>query len=143
MRPKTSSRRRRPRHGAAGARRAARTSTRRGWPVWRATHAAPGAGAGDASRPALPGRPAGRDAHRALIERYVEAWPLAEVAARLGMSEGAVAARLHRGKLTLRRILATDLRADAASYGLVSPDGDTWQPTRIWCPDCGTHRLLG
>ncbi|MBI3971765.1 MAG: sigma-70 family RNA polymerase sigma factor [Chloroflexi bacterium] len=38
-----------------------------------------------------------------LVERLIEQIPQAEVALRLGLSEGAVEARLHRGKLALRR----------------------------------------
>jgi RNA polymerase sigma-70 factor (ECF subfamily) len=61
------------------------------------------------------------------------------VAARLGMTEGAVAVRLHRGKVALRRILAGDL-------ALMDPDSipaQRWQETRIWCPLCGRQRLMG
>ena len=46
----------------------------------------------------------------ALLFRYVEDRPLAEVAARLGLTEGAVAMRLQRGKAGLRRILLSDRR---------------------------------
>jgi hypothetical protein len=28
-------------------------------------------------------------------------------------------------------------------YGLIDGDADRWQPTRIWCAMCGTHRLEG
>ena len=78
---------------------------------------------------------------RVLIETYIEESPQAEVAARLGVSEGAVAMRLQRGKLALRRILVTDLRDEAATYGLTPPDA--WMETRLWCPTCGTHRFVG
>ncbi len=78
-----------------------------------------------------------------LVERYVEESPQAEIAGHLGLSEGAVEARVHRGKLALRRILGTDLRDEARSYGLVAPESDGWQETRIWCPFCGRHRLTG
>jgi RNA polymerase sigma factor (sigma-70 family) len=79
------------------------------------------------------------ETRQALVQRYIEALPQAEVAARLGMSEGAVAVRLHRGKLALRRALAGDL-------ALIDPDSipaQTWQETRIWCPLCGRRRLMG
>jgi hypothetical protein len=79
----------------------------------------------------------------ALVVRYIEEAPLAEVAARLGMSESALAARLHRGKAQLRHLLMTQLRAEAASYGLVAPTDDGWRETRIWCPVCATYRLTG
>lgn len=79
-----------------------------------------------------------------LIERYVQESPIAEVALRLGLSEGAVAMRLQRGKLQLRQVLNNDLRAEAASYGLGDPEEqDAWTETRIWCPLCGDHHLHG
>jgi RNA polymerase sigma-70 factor (ECF subfamily) len=77
-----------------------------------------------------------------LIERYIYESPQAEVARRLGLSEGSVEARVRRGKLTLRRILATDLREEATAYGLIKPD-DGYQKTQIWCPHCGQQRLNG
>jgi RNA polymerase sigma-70 factor (ECF subfamily) len=82
------------------------------------------------------------DTRRVMLERYVEDSPRAEIALRLGLSEGAVAMKLQRGKLALRRLLATELRQEAAAYGLVDAAGD-WQETRIWCPVCGRRRLLG
>ena len=50
------------------------------------------------------------ETRQALVAKYIEEAPLTEVAARMGMSESALAARLHRGKRALRRILATELR---------------------------------
>ena len=78
-----------------------------------------------------------------LIERYIHDSPHAEVAARLGLSEGAVAKRLQRGRLVLRRVLTTELRDEAAAWGLVAPAAAGWQETRIWCSGCGRRRLLG
>ncbi len=78
-----------------------------------------------------------------LIQKYVEEWPQAEVAARLGLTEGAVETRLHRGRLALRRILVAEFAYEAASFGLVRPEHTAWQETRIWCPDCGERRLWG
>ena len=83
------------------------------------------------------------DTREALIRKYIDESPLAEIAARLGLTTGATAARLHRGKLALRRLFTTTLRAEAASYGLVSPEDEEWRQTRIWCPSCGAQRLLG
>jgi RNA polymerase sigma-70 factor (ECF subfamily) len=83
------------------------------------------------------------DTREALIRKYVDESPLAEIAARLGLTAGATAARLHRGKLALRRLFTTTLRAEAASYGLVSTEDEGWRQTRIWCPECGAQRLLG
>jgi RNA polymerase sigma-70 factor (ECF subfamily) len=78
-----------------------------------------------------------------LIESYVEEWPQAEVAARLRLSEGAVAMRLQRGKLALRRVLVTDLAQEAAAYGLVDESRQEWYETRIWCSSCGQCRYMG
>ncbi|MEZ4732536.1 MAG: RNA polymerase sigma factor [Caldilineaceae bacterium] len=78
-----------------------------------------------------------------LIQHYVEELPQAELAARLGMTTGAVAVRLHRGKLALRQTLITDFREDAVTFGLVAPSQTGWSATRIWCPVCGQNRLLG
>jgi RNA polymerase sigma-70 factor (ECF subfamily) len=82
------------------------------------------------------------DTRAVLIQKYVEDSPHAEIAARLRLSENAVAVRLHRGKLAFKRILATQLRDDAAAHGLITLP-DTWQETRIWCPNCGQRRLVG
>lgn len=80
-----------------------------------------------------------------LIARYVADSSYAAIAARLGVSEKAVSMRLARGKLLLRRALATDLRAEAEAYGLApaAGDADDWRETRIWCPNCGRRRLIG
>ncbi len=78
-----------------------------------------------------------------LIGRYVEESPQAEVAARLGLTQGAVEARVQRGKLALRRVLTGELREEAAAHGLIRWDDEGWQETRIWCPGCGERKLLG
>ncbi len=78
-----------------------------------------------------------------LVEHYVKESPQAEVAARLGLTEGAVTMRLQRGKLLLRRILTTDLKEEAAAFGLHAPATGGFEETRIWCPICGQSRLDG
>lgn len=83
------------------------------------------------------------DTRRVMIERCIEESPQAEVAARLGLSEGAVAVRLHRGKLALRRLLSNELRDEAGAYGFFVPDTGGWQETRIWCITCGRRHVLG
>lgn len=83
------------------------------------------------------------DSRRVLVEKYIEELPLGEIAGRLGLSTGAVAVRLHRGRLALRRVLTTDLKHAAADYGLAALAADGWQETRIWCPICGQRRLSG
>jgi RNA polymerase sigma factor (sigma-70 family) len=78
-----------------------------------------------------------------LVERYIHDAPQAEVAVRLGMSEGAVAVTVHRGKLALRRLLTTELGTEAAVYGLGRSGADEWQKTHMWCPYCGQRRVHG
>jgi RNA polymerase sigma factor (sigma-70 family) len=78
-----------------------------------------------------------------LLARYVAESSLAETADRLGLSSGAVAMRLHRGKLALRRVLGGELGQDAAAFGLPIPEPSGWQPTPLWCLVCGRNRLLG
>ncbi len=78
-----------------------------------------------------------------LIERYLKESPQAELAARLGLTEGAVEARLQRGKLALRKVFTTELADEAVANGLVVSGEAGWQGTRIWCPGCGKHRLEG
>jgi RNA polymerase sigma factor (sigma-70 family) len=77
-----------------------------------------------------------------LIEKYIYERPQSEIARRLGVSEGAVELRLHRGKLALRRLLTTSLSHEAAEYGIAAQAGTRWNETRIWCPHCGRRRLL-
>jgi RNA polymerase sigma-70 factor (ECF subfamily) len=76
-----------------------------------------------------------------LLQRYIEDLSSADIAWRMRISAGAVAVRLHRGRLALRRVLTTDLREEAASYGLLSAGREIWEATRIWCPTCGEARL--
>ncbi len=73
-----------------------------------------------------------------LVERYIHEVPNREIAARLHLSEDVVAQRIHRGKLTMRRVL----KQEAASYGLYTTSTWDWQETRIWCWMCGMQRLL-
>lgn len=81
------------------------------------------------------------DTRAVLIKRYFDASPHAEIAAALGLSEGAVKVKVHRGKLALRRVLTTDLRVASASFGIIDPQGSRVQETELWCPVCGKHRL--
>ncbi len=76
-----------------------------------------------------------------LIARYLEETPHAQIADRFGMSEGAVAMRLQRGRLALKRVLGDELRHEAAAYGLVGDPLAATQATGIWCPICGQQRL--
>ena len=83
------------------------------------------------------------DAREALIQHYIEELPQSELAARFGIQPGALAVRLYRGKLALRKILLTQFHEEAAAYGFVTAIEDSWQETRIWCPICGTKHLHG
>ena len=83
------------------------------------------------------------ETRQALVAKYLEEAPLAEVAVRMGMSESALAARLHRGKRALRHVLTTELRDEAVSFGLAPAEDDGWRETRIWCPVCGSRRFVG
>ena len=82
------------------------------------------------------------DTRDILVAHYVEGLPQAEVAARLGLTENAIAVRLHRGRRALRELLANDLRQDIAEYGFVAANAAGWSETRMWCPECGRSRLL-
>lgn len=78
-----------------------------------------------------------------LVERYIEETSMSELAERLGTSEGAVAVKLHRGRLALRRVLSEDMATEASTYGLLDPQDNGWQETRVWCPRCGKYHLQG
>jgi transcription elongation factor Elf1 len=56
------------------------------------------------------------------------------------MSEGAVKVRVHRGKITLRRLLTTRFAGELDGYG-PPVDPEEWQETRVWCMTCGTSRM--
>jgi len=81
------------------------------------------------------------ESRQALLLRYVEDLPQREVAARLGIGEGALEGKLHRGKRAMHRILLTERGDLVARMGLLA-DRDTWFDTRIWCFECGKQRLL-
>ena len=81
------------------------------------------------------------DLRQALIAHYVEELPQQEIADRLGITQGTLAVRLHRGRLRLQRILATDLHDEAAIFGLDLAAAPSWQETRMWCFHCGQQRL--
>ena len=76
-----------------------------------------------------------------LIQKYVDESPLAAIGERLGLSANAVAVRLHRGRLAFRRVLATELRQEAYTFGLLGEPQFAWQPTTMWCPICGQQHL--
>ena len=65
-----------------------------------------------------------------LVHHYVHGSPHAEIAERLGISEGAVSMRISRGRVALRRLLAAQLGEEAG-----------WSETKVWCSSCGGRRL--
>ncbi len=83
-----------------------------------------------------------RETRAILVAHYVEGLHQAEIAARLALTENAIAVRLHRGRRALRELLTNDLGQDIAAYGFVAANADGWSETRIWCPECGRSRLL-
>ncbi len=73
----------------------------------------------------------------ALLRHYVEESSLGEIAAQLGTNASAIAMRLQRGKLVLRRILTQEMMLYSDQ-----PASD-WEVTPLWCSCCGQRRLLG
>ena len=83
------------------------------------------------------------DTAKMLVEHYALGKPQAEIAGQAGMNPGAVGVRLQRGRQALRRTLETTYQSEAVDHGLVSAARPTWDETNIWCPNCGSVRLLG
>jgi len=78
-----------------------------------------------------------------LVGCYIDRLAHADLALRLGISEGAVKVRLHRGKRALRRVLLNEFTESARAYRLLPPASERWEETRMWCTFCGQQRLLG
>jgi RNA polymerase sigma factor (sigma-70 family) len=83
------------------------------------------------------------ETRRLLIERYIEESSRSAIAGRLGVSEGTVAMRIHRGRLALRRVLTREMGGEAAQFGFADSSHSVWEDTPIWCPGCGKFRLQG
>jgi RNA polymerase sigma factor (sigma-70 family) len=79
----------------------------------------------------------------ALLAHYVEEAPLAQIALRMGLRPTAVAMRLRRGRLALRRVLSTELGEELAAFKPDAPSAGAWEETSIWCPLCGRRHLQG
>lgn len=77
-----------------------------------------------------------------LVQKYVEESPHAEIAAQLGLTENAVAVRLHRGKLAFQKILHTQFPATAELFTGAERRAQL-RETTIWCPICGVQHLHG
>jgi RNA polymerase sigma factor (sigma-70 family) len=78
-----------------------------------------------------------------LVEHYVRESSHAEIAALMNIKPGTVAVRLQRGKLTLQKLLQSELRDEALAFGLIQEQTPEWVETNIWCMCCGQRRLLG
>lgn len=83
------------------------------------------------------------DVRDVLVRRYIEQQPQVELAAQLRTTEGAVEARLQRGKRALRRVLTAEFGDEAATHGIIASGDVGWEETRIWCPNCGSRHLEG
>jgi RNA polymerase sigma factor (sigma-70 family) len=79
----------------------------------------------------------------ALLAHYLEEAPLAQIAERLGVQASAVAVRLQRGRLALRRLLTAELGGELAAYTTHAKSAIGWEETRLWCTVCGRRRLVG
>ncbi len=77
-----------------------------------------------------------------LLAHHLAEVPLAEIAARSGLSEKAVSMRLVRARKQLQQVLARDASAEMARLGLGAHSSGAWQESTIWCPLCGQRRLL-
>ncbi|HET8845338.1 MAG TPA: sigma-70 family RNA polymerase sigma factor [Ktedonobacteraceae bacterium] len=78
----------------------------------------------------------------ALIQHYIHDSPLAEVAAQLGTNPNALAVRLQRGRLALRRLLTEEMQQEFTAFRQ-SDEAANWEVTSLWCFRCGKQRLLG
>lgn len=81
---------------------------------------------------------------RAAVELcYLEGLPQREAALRLGLTIGALEARLHRARNELQRVLNGALRAEATDCGLIDEGSaaGVWRETREWCHHCGRRYL--
>ncbi len=77
-----------------------------------------------------------------LLKRYIDESPLGEIAEQMGINASAVAMRLQRGKLALRKVLTDELSEEIAAYEQIAAS-PAWETTSLWCNLCGRHRLLG
>lgn len=78
----------------------------------------------------------------ALLLHYIDEAPLTEIAQRLGTNTNALAVRLQRGKLALRRLLTQNMHQELAAHYQFAEDA-AWEVTPLWCYHCGKQRLLG
>lgn len=77
-----------------------------------------------------------------LVKRFIEESPLAEIAAQLDTNPSAIAMRLQRGKLALRKMLTSEMHEEIVAYKQAANE-QTWEQTSLWCHHCGKYRLSG
>lgn len=82
------------------------------------------------------------ESRQAILLKYIDELPQAEVAARLGIKEKALEGRLVRGKRAMHSWLLTERPDSAISLGIVDEPG-VWVETDMWCETCGRQRLVG
>lgn len=85
------------------------------------------------------------DSAREVVELcYLREMPQREATNLLGLSLGALEARLHRARRQLRAALNGPLRRESEAFGLSLDDESAqgWLETRLWCTLCG-RRLSG
>ncbi len=83
---------------------------------------------------------------RSLVEMcHLRELPHVEIAARLGITSGALDTRLSRARRQLHQALNGPLRNQAEAFGLALDEdsGEGWVETRLWCPLCARKRLQG
>ncbi len=78
-----------------------------------------------------------------MLYRYREDWSYADLATHFCLTEDAVGVALHRGKRQLRQALLSNTHEFLADWGIRSRESDLWNQTRIWCPSCGSQKLVG
>jgi RNA polymerase sigma factor (sigma-70 family) len=78
-----------------------------------------------------------------LVDHYIKESSHAEIAEKMRMNPGTVAVRLQRGKLSLQKLLRTNLQAEVSAFGLIHQSHSQWEETNIWCPWCGQAHLMG
>lgn len=83
-----------------------------------------------------------RETRLALLLKYIDELPQAEIAERMGVHEKAMEGRLHRGKRAIHRHLIVERADSAVRLGLIV-EPDTWIQTDIWCPVCGKQQFHG
>jgi RNA polymerase sigma factor (sigma-70 family) len=76
---------------------------------------------------------------------YIDDLSQEEIAARSGITVGALKVRLHRARHQLWQIFHTEMRTQAQQFGLIlDAEGNReWRKTSIWCFLCGRYRAEG